>query len=63
MTFPSEPPPEPQPEAFKEARPYPCPECQSVKGYSRVGKYRSQCRNCNALLTNAEVNLEDQEPQ
>jgi ribosomal protein L37AE/L43A len=45
------------------ARPYPCPECSSTKGYSRVGKYRSQCKNCNALLRNAEVNLEDQEPQ
>jgi hypothetical protein len=49
--------PEPQP------RPLPCTECGSTKGYSRVGKYRSQCLNCNALLKNAEINLEDQEPQ
>lgn len=45
------------------ARPFPCPECFSVKGYTRVGKFRAQCKNCNALLKNQEVNLEDQEPQ
>jgi hypothetical protein len=28
-----------------------------------VGKFRSQCTNCNALLTNAEVGRENQEPQ
>lgn len=44
-------------------RPFPCPECESTKGYSRVGKYRAQCKNCNALLKNNDVNLEDQEPQ
>lgn len=48
---------------YREARPYPCPECFSTKGYTRVGKYRSQCLNCNALLKNAEVHIEDQEPQ
>jgi len=41
----------------------PCPECGSTDGYHRVGKYRAQCQSCNALLKNAEVNLEDQEPQ
>ena len=44
-------------------RAMPCPECSSTKGYSRVGKYRSQCLNCNALLKNAEINQEDREPQ
>jgi ribosomal protein L37AE/L43A len=48
---------------YHESRPFPCPECTSTKGYSRVGKYRSQCKNCNALLKNSEINLEDQEPQ
>ena len=48
---------------WHEARPFPCPECFSTKGYSRVGKYRSQCQNCNALLKYAEVNREDLEPQ
>jgi ribosomal protein L37AE/L43A len=46
-----------------QARPMPCPECSSTKGYSRVGKYRVQCKNCNALLKNTEVDLEDQIPQ
>lgn len=50
-------------EPQRTARPFPCPECSSTKGYHRVGKYRAQCQNCNALLKNAEVNLEDQEPQ
>jgi hypothetical protein len=48
---------------WHEARPFPCPECQSTKGYSRVGKFRSQCLNCNALLKNEEINRENQEPQ
>jgi hypothetical protein len=48
---------------FHESRPVPCPECFSVKGYSRVGKYRSQCLNCNALLKNAEVDRDDYDPQ
>lgn len=46
-----------------QARPYPCPECQSTKGYSRVGAFRVQCANCNALLKNAEVGFSDQVPQ
>jgi len=44
---------------WKETRPQPCPECFSTKGFTRVGIYRAQCRNCNSLLKNAEVNLED----
>lgn len=50
-------------EVMREARPLPCPECESTKGYSRVGKYRSQCTNCNALVQNSEVNIPNQEPQ
>lgn len=45
------------------SRPIPCPECSSTKGYNRVGKFRAQCTNCNALLKNSEINLENQEPQ
>jgi hypothetical protein len=45
-----------------ESRPMPCPECTSTRGYSRVGKYRVQCLNCNSLLKNEEVNIEDQAP-
>ena len=41
------------------ARPYPCPECSSTEGYHRVGKFRAQCKSCNALLKNDQVNLED----
>lgn len=46
-----------------DARPMPCPECESTKGYSRVGNYRVQCLNCNALLKNEEVDMQfsDQE--
>jgi hypothetical protein len=54
---------EANPPEERSPRPVPCPECGSTKGYSRVGKFRSQCMNCNALLQNAEVNREDQEPQ
>ena len=50
-------------EEERQARPFPCPECGSTKGYSRVGKYRSQCLHCNSLLKNAEINREDLEPQ
>jgi transcription initiation factor TFIIIB Brf1 subunit/transcription initiation factor TFIIB len=46
-----------------ETRPLPCPECGSTKGYSRVGDYRVQCLNCNALVKNEEVDMQlpDQE--
>lgn len=56
-------PPSSEPEQIREPRPYPCPECQSTKGYSRMGKFRVQCKNCNALLKNDDVNIQDQEPQ
>lgn len=36
----------------------PCPECQSTKGYSRVGDFRVHCLECNSLLKNKEVNME-----
>lgn len=42
-----------------DARPMPCPECESTKGYSRVGAYRVHCLNCNALLKNKDVQIED----
>lgn len=57
-TSPSE---EPEPE--HEPRPYPCPRCESTKGFHRVGKFRSQCTNCNALLSNEEIGIDNQEPQ
>lgn len=41
-----------------QARPMPCPACQSTRGYSRVGKYRVQCLGCNSLLMNEEINME-----
>ena len=40
-----------------QQRPLPCPECESTRGYSRVGNYRVQCLNCNALLKNEEVDM------
>lgn len=53
----------PESEPWHEARPFPCPECNSTRGYSRVGMYRSQCLDCNSLLKNKEVNREDLKPQ
>lgn len=41
-----------------QARPLPCPECGSTRGYSRVGNYRVHCLNCNSLLKNKEVDME-----
>lgn len=32
-----------------------CPECKVDKGFVRVGFYRVQCINCNALLKNEEI--------
>lgn len=40
-----------------QARPMPCPECESTRGYSRVGNFRVQCLGCNALLKNEEVDM------
>ena len=50
-------------EEERRPRPFPCPECGSTHGYSRVGMYRSQCLSCNALLKNAEINRENLKPQ
>ena len=47
-----------EPEAEGQKRPMPCPECESTRGYSRVGKFRSLCLNCNALLKNEEVDMQ-----
>lgn len=52
-------PSEPEP----KAGPPPCPGCGSVKGFTRVGKFRSQCTNCNSLLTNSEIGRDDRDPQ
>jgi transcription initiation factor TFIIIB Brf1 subunit/transcription initiation factor TFIIB len=41
-----------------QQRPLPCPECESTRGYSRVGNYRVQCLGCNALLKNEEVDMQ-----
>jgi transcription initiation factor TFIIIB Brf1 subunit/transcription initiation factor TFIIB len=49
MTFPSE---------EGQSRPRPCPECESTRGYSRVGNFRVQCLGCNALLKNEEVDMQ-----
>jgi hypothetical protein len=31
---------------------------QHTRGYSRVGKFRVQCLNCNSLLPNDEVDMQ-----
>jgi ribosomal protein L37AE/L43A len=53
MTSPSE-----EERQQRQQRPMPCPECESTKGYSRVGNYRVQCKNCNSLLKNEEVEMQ-----
>lgn len=40
-----------------------CPECHSEVVFHRVGKFRSQCTNCNALVTNEEIGRENLDPQ
>lgn len=55
MTSPSEGRP---PQEEGQQRPLPCPECESTKGYSRVGNFRVQCLNCNSLIVNEAVDLE-----
>lgn len=47
-----------QPKDQPQARPMPCPECTSTRGYVRVGNFRVQCLDCNALLQNAEVDMQ-----
>jgi hypothetical protein len=41
-----------------QSRPSPCTQCGSTRGYSRVGKFRVQCLNCNSLLPNDEVDMQ-----
>lgn len=48
---------DPDPEA--QTRPMPCPECESTRGYSPVGPFRSQCLGCNALLKNQEISTKE----
>lgn len=55
-TFPSE-------EPEHESRPYPCPQCGSTQGFHRVGKFRSQCTNCNSTIPNSEIGLDNRDPQ
>lgn len=58
MANPFEEGPRPDSEPPAEARPLPCPECGSTKGYSRMGNYRVQCLNCNSLVKNEEVDMQ-----
>lgn len=62
MTIPTPSPSDPEPEK-PESRPLPCPNCESSKGFTRTGKFRSQCLNCNSLVSNAEIGRDDIEPQ
>jgi hypothetical protein len=54
---------EPERQPQSEARPLPCPECESTKGYIPVGNYRVQCMNCNALLKKEEVDTQPPEKE
>lgn len=40
-----------------QSRPMPCPQCESTKGYIRRGNFRVQCKNCNSLIPNADVDM------
>jgi hypothetical protein len=46
------------PEEPPQARPMPCPECGSTRGYVRMGPFRVHCLGCNALLKNEEVDMQ-----
>ena len=50
-------------EEFRVERPLPCPGCGSTKGSKRVGKFRSQCLNCNSTFPNGDFGRDDQDPQ
>lgn len=52
-----------EPEETRISRPLPCPDCLSAKGFSRVGKFRSQCSNCNALVANEAIGRDNLDPQ
>lgn len=51
-------PEDPKDEPQAASRPMPCPECESTRGFVAVGKFRSQCLSCNALVRNEEINPE-----
>lgn len=54
-----EPPKAPsEPESYSEARPMPCPRCESTRGYSRVTTQRVQCNTCKAILKPEEVDMQ-----
>lgn len=46
-----------------DSRPLPCPECGSTKGYSRSGKFRVHCLNCNKLVPAEEVDMQISEEE
>jgi transcription initiation factor TFIIIB Brf1 subunit/transcription initiation factor TFIIB len=48
----------PHSEEEGQSRPLPCPECGSAKGYSRMGNFRVQCKGCNSLIKNSEVDMQ-----
>lgn len=62
MTIPT-PSPSDRPEEFRIPRPIPCPGCGSTKGSTRVGKFRSQCLECNSTFPNGDFGRDDQDPQ
>lgn len=47
-----------EPEEEPQARPLPCPECESTRGYKRVDNFRVHCLSCGALLKNEEVDMQ-----
>lgn len=46
------------PSEDRSARPHPCPQCESTRGYVRRGQFRVQCQNCNSLIPNEQVDME-----
>jgi hypothetical protein len=40
-----------------QARPMPCPQCESTRGYVRRGNFRVQCLGCNSLIPNDAVDM------
>lgn len=50
--------PVPSPSSEGQARPMPCPECQSTKGYNTGGRFKVHCRSCNALVSRNAVDMQ-----
>lgn len=55
--------PSSEPEPEHVPRSYPCPRCESTQGFNRVGKFRSQCTNCNSTVPNSEIGRDNLDPQ